>query len=125
MNKPKIYEELDEKVEVNADNFSAEGKALLAGLGMPSSRFESLTIAASGSTYTMPANGWLYFGINASAANAAISLSCKGLVVTQIAPASGGQLRQVIPVCAGDEVVLGYSNSSAAILRFIYAEGAE
>jgi hypothetical protein len=45
---------------VDASNFTDSGTTFLSGLGMPSNRYETLTVGASGSTYTAPANGYVF-----------------------------------------------------------------
>lgn len=49
---------LDNKTNLNMDNLNADGKSLISGLGMPSLKYDDLTLGASGSTYTAPADGW-------------------------------------------------------------------
>lgn len=48
---------LQGKANVDMDNLSTAGKAEVAGLAMPSDKYIDLTLSASGSTYTAPANG--------------------------------------------------------------------
>jgi hypothetical protein len=49
------------KADIDAQNFDSTGKAYLAGLAMPSDTYDNLTLGASGTTYTAPANGWVLF----------------------------------------------------------------
>lgn len=49
------------KVDIDAQNFDATGKAYLAGIGMPSSTYTDLTLGASGASYTAPVSGWIVF----------------------------------------------------------------
>lgn len=53
---------LQGKANVDMDNLSTAGKAEVAGLAMPSDKYIDLTLSASGSTYTAPANG-LFVGM--------------------------------------------------------------
>lgn len=48
---------VDSVANSNASNFSQAGRSYLSGLGMPSGRYIDLTLGASNSTYTAPANG--------------------------------------------------------------------
>lgn len=98
-------------------------KSTVSGWSMPSNRYIDLTVGTSGTQYVAPANGWFYFGINANAAGAAITISGNNMDVTQIAYASGNQLRRIFPAKQGDSIQIKYSNSTASILRFIYAQG--
>lgn len=66
---------VDSVANSNASNFSQAGRSYLAGLGMPSGRYIDLTLGASGSTYTAPANGTFYFRKRSTAAGQYISLA--------------------------------------------------
>lgn len=44
---------------VDASNFTDSGTTFLSNLGYPGIRYESLTLGATGTTYTAPANGWV------------------------------------------------------------------
>jgi hypothetical protein len=48
------------KANTNASNFTTEGKSLISSFGMPSDNYIDLTLGASGTTYTAPANGWFF-----------------------------------------------------------------
>ena len=65
----------DSIVTSNALNFSQSGRSYLSGLGMPSNKYINLTLGASGSTYTAPANGTFYFRKRSTAAGQYISLA--------------------------------------------------
>lgn len=54
-----ISESLNNKVDLNQLNTNTQGLEYLSGLGMPSSKYIDLTLGASGTTYTAPANGWV------------------------------------------------------------------
>lgn len=49
---------INNKADINLSNLSEDGKSLIANYSMPSNRYIDLTLGASGSTYTAPANGW-------------------------------------------------------------------
>lgn len=55
-----VYEDMELKANKSFSNIDNEGKSLASGWGMPSSRYIDLTLGASGSTYTAPANGYVY-----------------------------------------------------------------
>ena len=106
------------------------------GAGMPSGRYIDLTLGASGSKYTAPADGWIGFRKTTNAASQGIGIDnlsinpgggaadvSFGMYVT--AQASTG-LRVFVPVRKGDTVVYDYNAGGAtAYFRFIFAEGAE
>lgn len=103
-------------------NLSNSGNIVSAKASMPSDTYDEIPVAASGTEYTAPSDGWYYFGINASAAGATINITCS-MTVTQIAHASGNQLRRIFPVKKGDKVTISYTSSAASLLRFYYAVG--
>ena len=126
----------------SGSGFSAGGKALLARLGMPSSRIVSIPLGASMSTYTAPANG--YFCVNAvSTTNNTVAhtvalylgesvYSGKVKNTSTSGNSINQQLSTVLPVKQGDNCSLFYSNvvfsygSYANLgLYFVYAEGEE
>ena len=122
-----VLGQLSNKADIDASNFNAAGKSLLSGLGMPSGRYIDLTLLASGSSYTAPANGWF----SAHCATKASS-SCYLLNNTNGINAAGTVIEQLtdgrcyIPVNKGDVINFFYNRmdvSKGAFLRFIYAEG--
>jgi hypothetical protein len=93
---------------------------------MPSSKYIDLTLGASGSTYTAPANGYFYLGRAATAAgqfvdmfNTTSKYRLQGQAMT-----TGSYCLITIPARKGDVVKTTY-NLAGAIegFRFIYAEG--
>ena len=108
-----------------------------SGAGMPSSRYINLTLGASGSTYTAPANGYFSVGGNFGNVNGYFSLVNKNnatgqVLLTSEAKANGGSFGCFcwVPVKKGD-IVLAYYNyspfssteSDTPFFIFIYAEG--
>ena len=116
---------VDSVVNSNASNFSQAGRSYLSGLGMPSSRYIDLTLGASGSTYTAPANGWLFLMKRTADQSQNIRFICNGR--EDIAWGSGIKNTDVIslfPVCSGDVVTIKYSaEGRVSFFRFIYANG--
>lgn len=101
-------------------------KSTISGWSMPSSRYIDLTLGASGSTYTAPANGWFvirkrasssgqywYFGHNNTSLCYSIGTHNNDQTVEAFIPAS-----------RGDAVGVSYNLGGATLFfRFIYAEG--
>ena len=116
---------VDSVVNSNASNFSQAGRSYLSGLGMPSGRYIDLTLGASGSTYTAPANGWLFLMKRTADNSQNIRFICNGR--EDIAWGSGISNTDVIslfPVCSGDVVTIKYSaQGRVSFFRFIYANG--
>ena len=116
---------VDSVANSNASNFSQAGRSYLSGLGMPSNRYIDLTLGASGSTYTAPANGWFWFSKIAGTNMYGVGIENKrnGMIIGSDAGAPGSG-NAVMPVLAGDNVVVRYSATGETLgFRFIYAQG--
>ncbi len=123
-----VLESLANKVDTNAGNFTAEGKSLIGSYGMPSDRYIDLTLGATGSTYTAPANGWFVCDLKAGATNFQVFIrnNNNGMTANSISPASSGQSAVIMPCKKGDVISVYYgSYNSVNIFRFIYAVGSE
>lgn len=97
---------------------------LIAGYSMPSSQYVDLTLGASDSAYTAPANGWFslivqgltYLDMHKS------GTSSFGLISN---PASGWA-RQFVPVLKGETIAVYYTGTPASsTFRFYYSEGSK
>lgn len=123
LNKP----DLSTKADVDLSNINTNGKSFVSGLGMPSSRYIDLTIGASDTTYTAPANGYFY-------------IECRGTSTTYFGVSIHNQATGIASGCAlpqnyttgyfyiaakeGDVCLLYYqSNISITTFKFIYAKG--
>ena len=88
-----------------------------AAASMPSNRYIDLTLGASGSTYTAPANGWFRLigpvGASGYVGNALVGIAASGT--------TNYGLNITIPVKKGDTVSTLYT--SATTFRFVYAQG--
>ena len=115
-------------------------KEQITSWSFPSSKYTDLTLGASGTKYTAPANGWFnFFGVGAS-----INAKCAlGMYISNNGETIHTTPRSVIqyvhgttvcfgmfPVKKGDIVVLNYENITFSYgnynnlgLKFIYAEG--
>lgn len=124
----KVYEDLNLKANTNLSNLTAEGKSLASGLGMPSDRYIDLTLGASKSTYTAPANGWLTFAKSVTQAgqmnvltnlNSGLRSDCVGYINNQWTGV-------YMPASKGDIIEVEYTSSGTTrLFRFVYAEGAK
>ena len=118
---------------VDADNFTEDGTTLLSGLAMPSGRFETLTVGASGSAYTAPANGWFVLRfvptVAASTADNAVSIRTSNnfrskAVITTVMVNKTSWLS--LPILKNNIMTFQLHQSetlSDSNLYFIYAEG--
>lgn len=116
--------QLANKANVEMDNLSASGKSLVSGWSMPSTRYIDLTLGASGSTYTAPANGWFQIDGGSKSGNkwANISNGIYSMASTSISGVYNAKF--LYPVKKGDIVTISYTlNTDNIVFRFIYAEG--
>lgn len=115
------------KVDLDAQNLSNAGKSLISGLGMPSEKYIDLTLGASGSTYTAPANGWVYSNLASNTDNSVsgISNKTKGYK-TAIRKSAGYALGLILPVANGDVFSIDYDGTATNYgLRFYYSKGSK
>ena len=118
---------LSGKADTNLGNLSTAGKDLASGLGMPSIRYIDLTLGASGSTYTAPANGWVFFSKKSTEARQWIQIVArKSYSYHQILAVTVNPINFLYPVIKNETFEINYTAAgSTEKFRFIYAEGAE
>ena len=102
--------------------------SLIASYAMPSARIINLTLGASASRYTMPANGYLNVGgrLTTSSTAGSFQITGSGLNLIQpIATSTGsyGTFRSYCPVKKGDSVYFSYDNLTIDLFQFVYAQG--
>ena len=101
-------------------------KSVVSGWGMPSSKSVDLTLGASGTTYTAPANGFYSAKKVAGVTNAYFNLHniTSGLTSQDFTSVANNHLRLWLPCKKGDLMQVEYSATGNTIhFRFIYAEG--
>ena len=97
-----------------------------SGAGMPSNRYIDLTLGASGSTYTAPANGWFCCGGGPSTGSGSLSFEFNKGIYQQVHTANANEYLGLIrPVLKGDTLTINYGNMNGLYLHFIYAQGSE
>lgn len=107
-------------------NITDSAKVMMSSMGMPSDKYIDLTLGASGSTYTAPANGWFTFAKFTNGTNQHIFIKGSLIGSELKAPNSGTGLTVFLPVQKGDSVRVGYNaGGETAYFRFIYAVGSE
>lgn len=96
----------------------------LSGLAMPSGKYIDLTLGASGTTYTAPANGWFYIERGSKSGDKWINVS-NGLYAIASTSISGVYNAKILyPVKKNDVVTVSYTvDTDNPPFRFIYAEG--
>lgn len=105
---------------VDASNFTDSGTTFLSGLGMPSDRYETLTILASNSYYTAPENGW--FCALFSGNSSVCGFSIEPYLYIRMFNNSGTK-GVFIPCRKNDKVYIYYISATISKVTFIYAEG--
>lgn len=94
----------------------------IAHQAMPSSKSIKLTLGASGSTYTAPADGWLHCVLDVSA-NGYLNIQDN---YYHIGNTSSGYVGGLVPVRKGQNIFIFYANRiSTVVFSFKYAEGAQ
>ena len=97
-----------------------------SGIGFPSSRYEDLTLGASGTKYTAPANGWVMVQIKSNNAGQYLQLYIEGLGLgfETHSVKSGDTAKLSIPVSKGKLFVINHNfGGGVEAFRFVYAEG--
>jgi hypothetical protein len=123
-----VTNSLANKVDLDAQNLSNEGTSYISGLGMPSMKYDDLSVGSSGTTYVAPANG--FFELSTLVSNK--TTNCIGIMYSSQgggfalgAPSyfrGGG----IISVRKGDYITIDYqTNIQILTFKFVYAEGAQ
>ena len=92
---------------------------------MPSDKYKNLTLGASNSTYTAPANGFVYFAKASTASGQWFNLySQNNMSVSYNAQSSGQTMKAYLPIKKGDTFTLAYNlGGTTESFMFIYAQG--
>lgn len=119
-----VYEDLEIKANKNLSNLTAEGKSLASGLGMPSGKYQDLTLGVSGATYTAPANGYFCISKVSTGASQILEISGRGVNANVYSTSSGQGLKVFCPVEKGANVYITYSaGGKTELFQFRYARG--
>lgn len=118
---------VDSVANSNASNFSQAGRSYLSGLGYPSDRYIDLTLGASGSSYTAPANGYfLVYVYNSGNTFTYSRIRNMTTGFERINPSYGASSNISIvdyPAHKGEVVRIDYTAQNVNFFRFYYAEG--
>lgn len=122
-----ISEALNNKVDLNQLNTSSEGLSYGSGWGMPSDNYEDLTLGASGTTYTAPANGYFFLmkTNGTSAARSVYLTGASGMAILSQVLYSENSACAFMPAKKGDSVIVNYDCAGSYTFKFIYAQGEE
>lgn len=108
----------------NLSNVTNTGKSTSAGWAMPSATDISLTVGASGATYTAPANGYVYIEGNRTADFGYYKVSQNSHTLVMDSRLSNYTSGTFVPVLKGSFTV-EYVSLTISNLKFIYAEGSK
>lgn len=114
-------ETINNKADIDAQNFNATGKSYLAGLSFPSTNYINLTLGASGATYTAPADGYIQFTWDCGAGTSYITVG-QSVLDQVVYPTNYNSVNKVFQVRKGNFAVY-YSNVTVSVFRFVYARG--
>ena len=115
------------KADTDLSNVGNSGTATGAGWAMPSTTYDDLTLGASGSNYTAPANGWFTIDKATTGAQYLALINTNNKIKTEGRATNSGQtLRLFLPVKKNDVVECLYSAAGTLnCFRFVYAVGSE
>lgn len=92
--------------------------------GKPSNRYIDLTLGASGTKYTAPANGRFFIGATGFSGGCDMVNATIGLGYSLVPRSGDGYVRNTVEVSKGDSCVLYYSGTPNVLqFKFIYDEG--
>jgi len=96
---------------------------LTSSWGFPTNQYIDLTLGASGTAYTAPADGYVTFSKRNDSVGQAIELTA-GLAFRYLTPTANKMLRASLPVRKGQTFRVYYdsSNTTDQIFRFYYAQ---
>lgn len=118
---------LEGRATIDMDNLSTAGKAKVAGLALPSNKYIDLTVGATESRYTAPANGWVCFNYTTKTADRYIvldNLSGNWGIASWCPVGYNNGQGIVLPVLKQDIFRIAYTtDGSVKSLKFYYAQG--
>lgn len=122
-----IATDLNLKAGTDLSNLTNAGKIVGAGLGMPSTTYDNLTLGASGATYTAPADGWFcFYTIKSTQGYTYLSSNTSGFRTECRSTINGAGCGCFLPVKKGEVIVCNYDGvNQNPFWRFYYAEGSK
>ena len=127
VNLDNIATDLNGKADTDLTNVTSQAKAMMSTMGMPSSKVIGLTIGASGTTYTAPANGWYCVRGAWSSRSGFLRLNNGYNLISYAQTGAEGAADGCcnLPVAKGQQITLEYSGNTIWWFVFIYAIGSE
>ena len=125
----KIATDLNSKADVDLTNVNNAGTSMGAGWAMPSDTYVDLTLGASGTTYTAPANGWFWVRHRPSSngGGTTININKNDVFIygTSMKTVANAVFADFLPVKKGAILTFYYDSGTDTAIRFIYAQGSE
>ena len=115
----------DNATQYEVVNKSPANNTYMAHMAMPSDKYIDLTLGATGTTYTAPADGWFQCACTGTAGSTYFELTNN--YISCCASYNGGWGRACMPVTKGMVITVYYkgNNFSKKLFRFNYAEGSK
>ena len=114
----------DYDLVINQDDMTFRLPLLDGSESLLSDRYINLTLGASGTQYTAPANGWVNIAKSTNGNNQYVSIYGKRIGIENVAPASGSNISLFIPICKNETFNVWYNAGGATQnFSFIYAQG--
>lgn len=121
-----IATDLNGKADVDLTNTTDQAKILMGSMAMPSDKYIDLTLGASGSTYTAPANGYYRCYIGGSSGYKWLRLHTTSDYIQEAGFSTNSNICFTVPIQKGQTLNVQYSGTlTVSGLRFIYAQGSE
>ena len=121
------------KANKDLSNLTATGKEVCANMAMPSDQYDTLTVGASGATYTAPADGYFTMHFGSDYANQKLTqlVNTTTKVGMSTFDSAGWSHKSFVPCSKGDVIQLSYQTDDTSHLfttmdlYFVYANGAQ
>ena len=125
-----ISTDLNNKADKDLTNsvgaLSSSAKEYFTKISFPSDKYVSLTLGASGTTYTAPANGWFFINLAGGNSQYARFLNSENGMAYQYGNNNTNTCSGCIEVKKGDVISVQYNGTNSTVtFRFIYAVGSE
>lgn len=124
-----VLTDLNGKADVDLTNVNDAGYIKMAGASLPSTtKYVDLTLLASGSTYTAPADGFIQLRMVATGnTNCGFNLysPSQNLGHNEEVFQVGAHIGTYLEVQKGQTYGISYWNATGELFRFIYAKGSE
>lgn len=119
-----LVAEMNRKADIDASNFSAAGKNVLAGMGMPKEVWVDISLGAAGTMYTVQKSGFIYARAMCTAIGGFFEIYTESRIQTIQGTSVGNMKTMLVPIRKGEVYKINYANVEVEYFRFIYAEGA-